>query len=571
MIRVMPMPLLPALLLATSVLAERTISAMSAYEHAQRTRQEARELAKPGTADALEEAVAHLNSAIDYLAREDVRALAEGNIFLYMRGHDVRMDLAALYARLGDKDRALATLEAMQTYLWSDFPVKFLVNDGPFDAFKDDQRFSAFLATAAIPERLWNTPSIATPYKDQLTVEERIAGLSKFWAEARQYFVHFDNVPDLAWDRAYMETLPKVMAATATADYYRVMIQFAARLEDGHTDVHPPRELLPTFYSRPPIRTAKVEGKVLVLDIPSPSLAKRVHPGDEVIAIDGVPVLEFARRNVMPMASGSTPQDRDVRTFSYQLLAGDAQRPIKLTLEAADGARREERVARSGYSDVRGRKPFEFRMLPNGIAYLSLDHFESDAGHKAFEEALPQIRKSKGLVLDVRRNGGGSTTFGLLILSHLTTQPIPLEKSRMRADLAAARRVAWIQWAPWPGSGQPFIRKTEQYDGPVAVLVGPQTFSAAEDFLVSFDVMKRGVMVGTATAGSTGQPMTFGLPGGGIARICVKRDTYPDGREFVGRGIMPHVIVDPTVDDVRAGRDRALESAAEILLRGGVR
>ncbi len=77
-------------------------------------------------------------------------------------------------------------------------------------------------------------------------------------------------------------------------------------------------------------------------------------------------------------------------------------------------------------------------------------------------------------------------------------------------------------------------------------------------------------MVGTATAGSTGQPMMFGLPGGGSARICVKRDTYPDGREFVGRGITPHVIVNPTVDDVRAGRDRVLESAAEILLRGGM-
>jgi len=169
----------------------------------------------------------------------------------------------------------------------------------------------------AIPERLWNTPSIATPYKEQLSVEERIAGLSKFWAEARQYFVHFDNVPDLAWDRAYVETLSKVMAATTTADYYRVMMQFAARLEDGHTDVYPPRELLPSFYSRPRSAPRRSKSKVLVLDIPSPSLAKRVHPGDEVIAIDGVPVLEFARRSVMPMASGSTPQDRDVRTFFH--------------------------------------------------------------------------------------------------------------------------------------------------------------------------------------------------------------------------------------------------------------
>ncbi len=250
MIRVMLMPLLLALLLSTSGFAEGTISAMSAYEHAQRMRQEARELARPSTPDALEQAAGHLKAAIDYLAREDVRALAEGNIFLYMRGHDVRMDLAALYARLGDKDRAFA-MRGDADLPMVGFSVKSHVKDGGFDALKDDPRFSAFLATAAIPERLWNTPSIATPYKEQLSVEERIAGLSKFWAEARQYFVHFDNVPDLAWDRAYVETLSKVMAATTTADYYRVMMQFAARLEDGHTDVYPPRELLPSFYSRP--------------------------------------------------------------------------------------------------------------------------------------------------------------------------------------------------------------------------------------------------------------------------------------------------------------------------------
>ena len=71
------------------------------------------------------------------------------------------------------------------------------------------------------------------------------------------------------------------------------------------------------------------------------------------------------------------------------------------------------------------------------------------------------------------------------------------------------------------------------------MLIGPQTFSAAEDFLVSFDVLKRGVIVGEASGGSTGQPMFMSLPGGGQGRICVKRDTYPDGTAFVGKGIAP--------------------------------
>jgi len=67
------------------------------------------------------------------------------------------------------------------------------------------------------------------------------------------------------------------------------------------------------------------------------------------------------------------------------------------------------------------------------------------------------------------------------------------------------------------------------------------TFSAAEDFAVVFDAMKRGKIVGEPTGGSTGQPLSFSLPGGGSARVCTKHDRYPDRKEFVGVGIHPNV------------------------------
>jgi len=45
----------------------------------------------------------------------------------------------------------------------------------------------------------------------------------------------------------------------------------------------------------------------------------------------------------------------------------------------------------------------------------------------------------------------------------------------------------------------------------------------------------------------------------------VRRDAFPDGVEFVGRGIVPEVSVTVTVGDVLAGRDAALEKAREYL------
>lgn len=544
--------------------AQSPLKSMDAYERVQTMRREAGEMAKSGRPEDLAKGLTHLETALAYLANEQVRELAVGNAFLYAREHDVRMDMASMYVRLGDNEAALAALEAMQQIFWSEFPLLVLGKNEALDALKDDPRLKAFVARANVPKQLWQASAIATPYKERLTIEERIAGLSLFWAEARQSFVHFRHAGK-AWGDEYMRFLPRVMAAESTRDYYRVMMEFAATLGDGHTDVHPPQELVSSFFARPPIRTEKVGEGVFVTAVLSQRLAEQVGVGDEVLAIDGTPVLDYAARCIEPIVSSSTSQDKAVRTFSHLLLAGPADAPVKLTLRSATGVRSEVAIPRAGYTDVRPRKAFEFRALDGGIAYLSLDHFESPAGVKAFEAALPEILKSKGLILDLRNNGGGSTSHGLEVLSYLVKGPIPVSASRMRNDLAVGRELG-VRWAPWPLSGFPYDRpKQTRFEGPVAVLIGPRTFSAAEDFVVSFDTLNRGTLVGSATAGSTGQPMFFSLPGGGKARICVKADSYPDGRQFVGKGIAPKIQVEATAEDIRGGRDPVLGAAVKAL------
>ena len=69
------------------------------------------------------------------------------------------------------------------------------------------------------------------------------------------------------------------------------------------------------------------------------------------------------------------------------------------------------------------------------------------------------------------------------------------------------------------------------------------------------------VKIGSNTFGSTGQPYIFDLPGGGTARVCTKKDSYPDGREFVGYGVKPDIEVRPTLADYLRQRDPELEEA----------
>ena len=100
---------------------------------------------------------------------------------------------------------------------------------------------------------------------------------------------------------------------------------------------------------------------------------------------------------------------------------------------------------------------------------------------------------------------------------------------------------------------------------PTVLLMGHNTASAAEDFLIYADNQKHMAKMGENSFGSTGQPLSFELPGGGSARICTKKDTYPDGKEFVGYGIKPDIIVTRTLADYWSKKDPVMEKAVEYL------
>ncbi|MYM87438.1 hypothetical protein GTP91_09630 [Rugamonas sp. FT82W] len=532
------------------------------YKYMRTQRSEAQHLSgDAATKDDLQRAAAKYQDLLAYLATAQVAERASGYKPLYAENVNLRVPLAGTYARLGMKEQALSALEQVRGMLWLPALASALARP-EFDSLRDEPRFKAVQQTMALPERLYKTPAIATPYKPVLTVEEKVAGLSLFWAEARSSFVHFDHVPDLAWDQVYMDYLSKVIAAPSTRDYYRIMMQLAPLLQDGHTNVYAPEELSDEIYARPPMRTALVEGKVLVEWVGNPDLKARLRVGEEVVAIDGEPALEYGRHHVEPFVSASTSQDRAMRTYSYELLMGAASKPVKLRVRAADGAERDEVVERSG--SYQGPPRFVFKTLPGDIAYISIDHFENDESVKAFEKAMPDILKAKGLVIDVRRNGGGSSEYGERILSWLSRQPIGSAYSYRRDDdvYMRAQGSPAVLWTPVLGNGETYkAQHKDVFNGPVAVLTSAQSFSAAEDFTVSFKMLKRGIIVGEATGGSTGQPLFLKLPGGGSARICAKRDVFPDGTAFVGKGVAPDVEVHRTVASLRSGADPVLDRA----------
>jgi len=490
------------------------------------------------------------------------------------KGAGVLYDLACFYSLLGEKDKAVKALgEAVAAGFTN---ADQMQNDSDLANIRQEPEYQKLLAVvearSKAQQAFWDGPSLNTKYADNLTEDEKIAGLSRLWSEAKYNFVYFDRLPNLDWDAAYFAYLPRVRASKSTAEYYTILTEFYAQLHDGHTGVGWPREVR-DLSGYPAVSTRLIEGRVFIDFVRDPKLPDEgVSQGVEVVAVDGVPVKDYGATHVAPLVSASSPQDRDRRTYEAQLLGGPKDAPVELTIADAAGTTKRVKLPRlsPAEEDKLPPKPwkrFEFKMLPGDVAYVALNAFGSEEIDKEFDAAFPEIQKSKALILDVRENEGGSSNIGYEILGYLTSKPF-LSSQWSTRDYRPTSR-AWGEPDRWYAEeGQPVSpHGGTPYAKPVVVLTSAETYSAAEDFVVAFDSMKRGTIIGEPTGGSTGQPLSFSLPGGGFARVCSKHDQYPDGREFVGVGVQPQVLVHPTIADFRASRDTVLEAALQFVTR----
>ncbi|MHC4938791.1 MAG: S41 family peptidase [Planctomycetota bacterium] len=179
------------------------------------------------------------------------------------------------------------------------------------------------------------------------------------------------------------------------------------------------------------------------------------------------------------------------------------------------------------------------------VAYIHLSMMNQQNLAK-FQSAVAgwmRNKKIKGMILDVRGNGGGNIHNQLMQI--LTTKPL-----------------AEVQRRGQPRTTQPI---PVYWDKPTVVLINERSFSDAEVFPYMFQAAKRGKVIGVPTAGGVIGTNDVQLSDGTTFRIPRVGFWGMDGTNLEGLGVKPDILVEETPEDRLSGKDRQLLVAIDVI------
>lgn len=265
----------------------------------------------------------------------------------------------------------------------------------------------------------------------------------------------------------------------------------------------------------------------------SPAERAGLLPGDQIVAIDGKDMTgidaEVARTKVLGPAN-TVVHLTVLREGEDKLLEFDVTRE-KITMKSSSG-----------------------KMLDNDIAYIQITTF----GDKTTPELLAALtelmaQNPKGIILDLRNNGGGYLTTSVEVTSQFIADGV----------------VLYEQYGDGTRTTYDVIPDGMATDTkiPMVVLINEGSASASEIVAGALQDSGRAKLVGVTSFGKGSVQNWIPLSGdNGAVRITIAKWLTPNENTIHEIGLTPDVVVERTEEDYKAKRDPQLDMAVQTLL-----
>ena len=204
--------------------------------------------------------------------------------------------------------------------------------------------------------------------------------------------------------------------------------------------------------------------------------------------------------------------------------------------------------------------------------YEDPDIIATYEAYESFKNNVLKLEDVKGVIIDVRENGGGYLNDSFYLLGMLTDQPVQMGWSRHKCGLG---RFDYSPWIPHTFSPGPEHRAI---DGPVVIIADLYSASMAEISTLIVKEMPNGCFIGERTFGAHGVingdfeatfSGTFGNTNGNhYAYLSTRIVKDLNGNILEGIGVTPDIEMSYAQGTFKDGEDSWLSRAVEYIHTG---
>lgn len=391
------------------------------------------------------------------------------------------------------------------------------------------------------------------------TREGRITVFDDVWETVRDRY-YDPALQGIDWEAERDRFRPLAADARSAAEFYAILRRMLGQLRDAHTRVYAPGERSDWQRMRfisVGVSVREVNGQAVVTTVERGSDARRagLRAGDSITSVDDEPALAVFARRLRDQPGASTVAAARLRAMATIF----------------DGAR--DSVVRVGWMDAGGKERFanlrrewrerdpvlRVRRVGGGYDVVEFEAFTQTITIDLMRALADRLRGSRGLVIDLRNNGGGEAE----AMTEIASAFLPAGKNLGRFTDRTGR----ITFEPQTRAALMMAANSiTPFRAPVVILTSERTSSAAEIFVAAIKDARRATILGTSTCGCVlAIRRRHALPDGGELDVSEMDYRTASGARLEGAGVAPDKKIPLDIKDLRAGRDRALEQAIQFL------